>query len=129
MTRTGFGGHEARKARPPRQLPCNDPHRLLQGHHLQHHLVTVRFSVTIKRQQKIDSSFSGAVLISVLSGERLRNLEASLPPCQVRASRILVRFPNPLVSQVKVSRILATVGAFLSSIDSSFNFYLSPMWF
>ena len=88
----------------------------------------VRFSVTI-RQQKMDSSFFGAVLISVLSGERLRNLEASLPPCQVRASRILVRFPNPLVSQVKVSRILATVGAFLSSIDSSFNFYLSPMWF
>ena len=28
---TGIGGHEAREARPPRQLPGNDPHRLLQG--------------------------------------------------------------------------------------------------
>ena len=66
----------------------------------------VRFSVTIKihlpGQQKIDSSFTGAVLISVLSGERVGNLEASLPPCQVR-----------------VSRILAKVRASLSSIHSS----------
>ena len=44
---TGIGGHEARKARSPRQLPRNDPHRLLQGpqnhpphphHHLHYHL-------------------------------------------------------------------------------------------
>ena len=64
----------------------------------------VRFSVTIKNhlpvpgQQKIDSYFTGAVLISVLSGERVGNLEASLSPCQVKVSRILVSFPDPLVT-------------------------------
>jgi len=29
--KAGAGGHEARQARPPGKLPCNDPHRLLQG--------------------------------------------------------------------------------------------------
>ena len=28
---TGVGRNEAREARPPRQLPRHDPHRLLQG--------------------------------------------------------------------------------------------------
>ena len=28
---TGVGRDEAREARPPRQLPRHDPHRLLQG--------------------------------------------------------------------------------------------------
>ena len=87
---TGVGRDEAREARPPRQLPRHDPYRLLQGKVeislVANSNVVIAFDTfccafALSELRSKDQNQN--LMVNIIPGKWLRDLEAGLSPCQV----------------------------------------------